>query len=327
MKAKLNQRVIILGAAGFIGFHLSKALANIYSCNLVLVDNFIRGENDNPFKILTKLENVTFLNLDLTHQLSFANLFHENDIVVNCAAFNGTQNFYSLPTDVIRNSAIPSILAPECAAKSKVAKYIYLGSAESYAGSINLGLATLPTPENVPLVIEDPSNIRWSYAASKTIGEVAAIANQHSFGLDIKILRVHNIYGPRMGINHVVPDLVEKFSNGCFDVFGVDESRAFMYVDDLITILLNFIFDTEFDENLIYHIGSSHETTIHDLALLILRCLKIDGVVNPVGNLKGSVQRRIPDTTLLKARMDFSETSLIDGINKYINWYKKVQNN
>ena len=327
MKIKLNQRIVILGAAGFIGFHLSKALTSFYSGSIVLVDNFIRSSNDDQFKALLRFDNVTFLNLDLTNQTSFEKLFNKNDIVVNCAALNGTQNFYDLPTSVIRNSAIPSILAPEYAAKSKVAKYIYLGSAESYAGTINLGLAPLPTPEDIPLVIENPKNVRWSYAVSKTIGEISAIANQHSFGLDIKILRVHNIYGPRMGIDHVVPDLVKKFTNGCFEVFGVNESRAFMYIDDLISILLNFISDTEIDKNIIYHVGSSKETSIQDLAQLILRCLEINGVVIPMDNLEGSVHRRIPDTTLLKERMDFVETELIDGLNSYIDWYKSITKN
>ncbi len=322
MKSKLSSRVVVLGAAGFIGFHLSKALAKMKSVDLLLVDNFIRGDEDDAFKSITKFKNVTFYNLDLASHLSFNKLFREGDIVVNCAAFNGTQNFYNSPTDVIRNSAIPSILAPEFAAKCNVAKYIYLGSAESYAGGINLGIAKFPTPESVPLVIDNPMNVRWSYAASKTIGEVSAIANQHSFGLDVKILRVHNIYGPRMGKEHVVPDLVEKFISGCFDVVGVNESRAFMYIDDLIKILISFIFDDVSDKNVIYHIGSNKETSIQNLALLILKCLNITGEINALSSFEGSVYRRIPDTTLLRSRINFTETKLPDGLAKYIDWYK-----
>jgi nucleoside-diphosphate-sugar epimerase len=97
-----------------------------------------------------------------------------------------------------------------------------------------------------------------------------------------------------------------------------------MYIDDLISILLNFIFDTEIDKNIIYHVGSSKETSIQDLAQLILKCLEINGVVIPMDNLEGSVHRRIPDTTLLKERMDFVETELIDGLNSYIDWYKSI---
>jgi UDP-glucose 4-epimerase len=318
-----NQRIIVLGAAGFIGFHLSLELSKIKGVSLVIVDNHTRGSNDIAYKNLSEMENVRAIDLDLSIESSYENLFQRGDYVVNCAALNGTQNFYDFPVQVIRNSAITSILAAEYGSKIGINKYIYLGTPESYASGLELGIVTIPTPENVPLIIDSPLNLRWSYAASKTIGEVASMANLEQFGLNSIILRVHNIYGPRMGNNHVIPDLVEKFINGNFEVHGVNETRAFMYIDDLIQILVKFIFETNEFKNRIFHIGSSKETHILDLAKLIMNELKIEGDIIPVKNFTGSVLRRLPDTTLLNDYVSYKETELKSGIQKYIEWYKK----
>lgn len=321
-----NQRIIVLGAAGFIGFHLSLELSKIKGVSLVIVDNHIRGVNDIPYKKLSELENVQAINLDLSVESSYTNLFQQGDFVINCAALNGTQNFYNFPVQVIRNSAMTSILAPEYGSRIGISKYIYLGTPESYASGLELGILTIPTPENVPLTIDSPLNLRWSYAASKTIGEVASIANSEQYGLNSIILRIHNIYGPRMGNNHVIPDLVEKFIGGNFEVYGVNETRAFMYVDDLVQILIKFVFEKNRFKNKIFHIGSSKETRILDLAKSIIDELKIKGDVIPIKNFSGSVSRRLPDTTLLRNYVSYNETPLESGIKKYIDWYMNSRN-
>ena len=323
MNTKPYQRIVILGAAGFIGYHLSKSLQVLPGIKLILIDNFVRSDRDNDFNLLTLFANVQFMEKDLSLPDTYTNLFQPGDIVVNCAAFNGTNNFYKNPVAVVKHSAITAIYAAEYASKAAVSKYLYFGSAESYAGSINLGLAVVPTSENVSLVIDNPRNIRWSYAASKTVGEIATIANLNQFGLNAKIFRVHNIYGPRMGFDHVVPDLVRNFVAGKFEVSGINQSRAFMYIEDLVFVITKFIFDDEIDDNLIYHIGSTQETRIQDLADLILRTLEIKHTIIPVPSLEGSVLRRIPDTSLLKKRFTFSETELKDGIRNYVDWFRK----
>ena len=96
-----------------------------------------------------------------------------------------------------------------------------------------------------------------------------------------------------------------------------------MYIEDLVFVITKFIFDDEIDDNLIYHIGSTQETRIQDLADLILRTLEIKHTIIPVPSLEGSVLRRIPDTSLLKKRFTFSETELKDGIRNYVDWFRK----
>ena len=313
-------RVVILGAAGFIGYHLAKSLAVEAKVDLLLVDNFIRGANDEDFLKLSGLQNVNFAELDLSKESSFENLFRKGDLVINCAALNGTQNFYQVPLDVMLNTGISAFFAARYAALAQVHKYIYLGSSESYAGGVNLGFVGVPTNENVPLVVENVENIRWSYSLGKTFGEIACYSANSQLGLHFQILRIHNIYGPRMGNKHVIPDLIEKFRLGNMDVPGYSESRAFMYIDDLVGVV-KFLISNENNDIKLMNVGSQTETLIKVLAEKIAKVLEIKEAIKPLESWPGSVKRRLPDTSLLRSIYAFSETSLDEGLDKTISWY------
>jgi len=313
-------RVVILGAAGFIGYHLAKSLAVEAKVDLLLVDNFIRGANDEDFLKLSGLQNVNFAELDLSKESSFENLFNKSDLVINCAALNGTQNFYQVPLDVMLNTGISAFFAARYAALAQVHKYIYLGSSESYAGGVNLGFVGVPTSENVPLVIENVENIRWSYSLGKTFGEIACYSANSQLGLNFQILRIHNIYGPRMGNKHVIPDLIEKFRLGNMDVPGHGESRAFMYIDDLVGVV-RFLIANENNDIKLMNVGSQTETLIKILAEKIAKVLEIEKAIKPLESWPGSVKRRLPDTSLLRSIYTFDETSLDEGLDKTISWY------
>lgn len=313
-------RVVILGAAGFIGYHLAKSLAVEAKVDLLLVDNFIRGANDEDFLKLSGLQNMNFAELDLSKESSFENLFNKSDLVINCAALNGTQNFYQVPLDVMLNTGISAFFAARYAALAQVHKYIYLGSSESYAGGVNLGFVGVPTSENVPLVIENVENIRWSYSLGKTFGEIACYSANSQLGLNFQILRIHNIYGPRMGNKHVIPDLIEKFRLGNMDVPGHGESRAFMYIDDLVGVV-RFLIANENNDIKLMNVGSQTETLIKILAEKIAKVLEIEKAIKPLESWPGSVKRRLPDTSLLRSIYTFDETSLDEGLDKTISWY------
>jgi len=288
--------------------------------DLLLVDNFIRGANDEDFLKLSGLQNVNFAELDLSKESSFENLFNKSDLVINCAALNGTQNFYQVPLDVMLNTGISAFFAARYAALAQVHKYIYLGSSESYAGGVNLGFVGVPTSESVPLVIENVENIRWSYSLGKTFGEIACYSANSQLGLNFQILRIHNIYGPRMGNKHVIPDLIEKFRLGNMDVPGHGESRAFMYIDDLVGVV-RFLIANENNDIKLMNVGSQTETLIKILAEKIAEVLEIEKAIKPLESWPGSVKRRLPDTSLLRSIYAFDETSLDEGLDKTISWY------
>ena len=320
VKYKRN-RIVILGAGGFIGFHIASALSNSKNLKLILIDNFINSKHDLEFSRLITQSNVEYKNLDLSIEANYKDLFQGEDTVINCAALNGTQNFYISPTRVLRNSAITAILAAEYAASVGVQKYIYLGSSESYAGGLKLELFNLPTPEDVPLTIPDIRNSRWSYGISKTIGEMATISNHSEFNLNYLILRLHNIYGPRMGVKHVIPDLVHRFKLNDGGVYGLNESRSFLFIEDFITIFLMILSSKSIENNTTYNIGSQKEVLIEDLAIMIKNHMRSEVSIYSLGNFEGSVLRRCPDTSKIRSQISYMETSLEIGISKTVDWY------
>ena len=311
-----NNRIVIFGAAGFIGYHLALALAKNEQCEVVLVDNFVRSEFDSEFKTLISRANCKFIEADARDAQLLEEVIKPGDVVYNLVAFNGTDNFYEVPSDVISHSALTGINIARVCATKKVKKYYYFGSSESYAGGIENSWVPLPTPEKVPFVISDPSNPRWSYAISKQIGEMACYANGSQYGLDFLIFRIHNIYGPRMGFDHVVPDLIRKFAQGDGTVLGPDQTRSFLYIDDAIKLILELSIKSEtgdMTETLI-NIGSDSEVRIQEVADIL------KSLINPALELvsqeapAGSVARRKPDLTLLRKYLSFNPLSITEGL-------------
>src|SRR5262249_4837446 len=105
-----------------------------------------------------------------------------------------------------------------------------------YAGGVEAGTVPVPTPEDVPLTIADPAAPRFAYAVSKLLGEVAFVHGARAKGITCVIGRFHNVYGPRMGTDHVIPEMSLRAIRGDdpFVVYGADQYRAFCYVDDAV---------------------------------------------------------------------------------------------
>ena len=88
-------RLVFLGGAGFIGYHLSEFFSRSNKYEVLVIDNLIRGESDKFFEALCQRKNVTYLNFDLCDSDSLENALQQDDIVLNLAALNGTQIFYT----------------------------------------------------------------------------------------------------------------------------------------------------------------------------------------------------------------------------------------
>jgi len=165
-------KTIITGAAGFIGYHLANHLAN-QGRELILIDNFQRGKMDEEFVKLIKRKNVQFLELDLTGNDAFSSIEDDVSEVYHLAAINGTENFYNIPDQVLRVNILSTLNVLEWAKNNPGVEILYSSSSEVYAGAIKLGIGIIPTDESVPLCIDDISNVRWSYGASKLLAENA----------------------------------------------------------------------------------------------------------------------------------------------------------
>ncbi len=324
-----NMEILITGGAGFLGFHLAKLLASEKKNHIVLVDNFFRGKKDSDLKKLLKnRRNVELKKIDLTNARELKKLDKGYDYVYHLAAINGTQNFYEIPHIVLRNNVLSAINLLDwfIVHKTKKSKIFLASSSETYAGSFKvIKDFPIPTPENVPLTIEDVTNPRWSYGGSKMIKELLFLNYAKIYGIRMSIVRYHNVYGPRMGYGHVVPEFFERLyrKEDPFSIFGGKETRAFCYVEDMVWASQE-VMEIDKTDGEIVNIGNDQEEiTIKELAQ---RVFNVTGF-HPYFNIKpapqGSVARRCPDLTKIKKLTSYRpRISLDEGLKKTWEWYK-----
>lgn len=319
----MTRRSLVTGGAGFIGFALAKRLASEADHEVVIVDNFCRGERDEALRELCARDNVRLVETDLTATNARAALPEgELDCVYHLAALNGTQNFYERPYDVLRCSTLPTFaLIDRYVVNRSARRFVYAGSSESYASTVTRFGWPVPTDESVPLSIDDALNPRWSYGASKLHGEVltAAACRQHQ--TDFTVIRYHNVYGPRMGDKHVIPDFVERMARGVYSLYGHEDTRSFLYVDDAVEATIDLARCAGAAGEIV-NVGSDHELTIRELAETILRLRGVEAALDLHPSPAGSVRRRAPDLTKLRALTEFvPRVPLEQGLRETVDWY------
>lgn len=326
------KKILITGGAGFIGYHFSKHLLEDPEVVLTLVDNLKRGAMDADFTALLEnnKERVTFLNLDLTDLASYGKFGNGFAHVYHLAAMNGTKLFYEIPHEVLRINALSLIYMLEWFRKeNKEGKFCFTSSNEAYAGGLNaFGVLPIPTPEKVPLVIDNPYNARWSYGATKLVGELFVIHYAKMYGFRALIVRPHNFYGPRAGYHgHVIPDFCEHIAEKVdpFPIYGADDTRTFCYITDAMRAMQMLMDSPKTDGQPIetVHIGDSEEILIRDLAEKMFTVMgwkpnQLDIKNSP----PGSVKRRLADITKLQTMTGWKpETTLEEGLKKTYDWY------
>ena len=138
-------KILILGGAGFIGFHLAKKLS--ISNHILIVDNLSRGKLDKDLKELLKNRNVKFRRLDITNaKIKLANNF---DFVFNFTAIVGVQNVNLKPDQVLEKNVLMQLASIKIAqSQKKLKKFIFSSTSEIYSGSLNNNLIKFPTPED-----------------------------------------------------------------------------------------------------------------------------------------------------------------------------------
>ena len=281
-KRKRVTRVLLTGVRGFIGWHLASALGNQKSYEVIGVD---RGVDP-------QIPGISYIQHDLTEN---CDRLPEVDMVIHLAAFNGTKHFYTQPYRVIRDNTVPTINLLDRYMNSGLDRFVYAGTPESTAGATDLFNYPIPTDEKCPLVVPDVSNPRWGYAGGKIISEQAVIAS----GIPYTIVRYNNVYGPRQ-VDHFISEFWERASQGVYELYGYDNTRTFLYIDDATEAVSRLISSPD-ARNQIVNVGGEIETTIQQVAelmLQIMNCPSHDIKLYPAP--EGSARRRCPDVTKMK---------------------------
>ncbi|MFC1957674.1 NAD-dependent epimerase/dehydratase family protein [Chloroflexota bacterium] len=318
----LKKAYLVTGGTGFIGSALVRRLVK-EGHQVRVLDNNLRGVAERLKDVSGKIE---VLEVDIRDAESVQKACRDMDSVCHLAFINGTEFFYTKPDLVLDVGVKGMINVIEGCLKENVKELILASSSEVYQTPL-----TVPTNETVSMSIPDPLNPRYSYAGGKIISELMTINYGRKFFDRAVIFRPHNVYGPDMGWEHVIPQFVLKMKKICgktndkkvdFSIQGTGkETRAFVFIDDFIDGLMLVLEKGKHLE--IYNIGTTEEISIKDVAIEVGRYFRREIVIVPGERAKGGTLRRCPDTTKLE-NLDYSPKVLFrDGLKITAEWYDK----
>jgi nucleoside-diphosphate-sugar epimerase len=320
-----KKSVLLLGGAGFIGYHIAKYLAENKDYSLTIADDFSGGSRDPDFIALCNAYNINVIDADLSKQNSF-DLFtaHYDDVYV-LASVVGVNRCIEEPEEVIRINTGIILNAAEWLRLSNPSRVLFASSSENYAATTDKFNFPVPTGEGVPLCIADTRHPRFTYAVTKILGEAAFFAYGKKLGIHTAIIRYQNIYGPRMGFKHAIPHIIGRIYKGenPVKVYGADQTRAFCFCTDAAegTVLA---LESAVSDQQVYHIGNDDEITIDTLTRVVGKIMGYTGPYENAQTFPGSVSRRCPDITKAKTELAYKPGIPLEaGLEKTIAWYKE----
>jgi UDP-glucose 4-epimerase len=317
---RLSRRYLVTGGSGFIGAALVKRL--IHDGHSVrIIDNNSRGSAANLADVIN---DVDFVQTDIRDSAAVTQAAENIDSVVHLAAVNGTEFFYDRP-ELILDVGIRGMLNVIDACRDQdVDDLVIASSSEVYQTP-----ETIPTGEDAVLSIPDVLNPRYSYAGSKIISELIAINYGRTSPKRVSIFRPHNVYGPSMGWEHVLPqfilravDAIDNTPTGPipFPIQGDgSQTRAFIHIDDFINALMIVL--SKGEHLGIYHIGNPEEISMRHAAEKVVGYFGRGVDIIPGESPAGGTARRCPDISKIKALGFEPQISFDQGLPSIADWY------
>src|SRR6187431_1831895 len=252
-------RIVITGAAGFIGSHLSERLLDL-GHSVVGIDNLITGDLANIAHLSGR--DFVFIRHDVTN---YINVEGPVDCVFHWASPASPIDYLEWPIPTLKVGALGTHNALGLA-KAKNARFVIASTSEVYGDPLEH-----PQRESYWGNV-NPVGPRGVYDEAKRFAEAITMAYHRYHGVDTKIVRIFNTYGPRMRINdgRAVPNFIaQALRNEEVTIFGSgSQTRSFCYISDLVTGILALM---ESSVNEPVNIGNPQELSIADMAHLIIR--------------------------------------------------------
>lgn len=296
-----------------MGSNLVKSLLK-KNHEIIIFDNGFRTGFNN-LKLLK--DEITLVEGTVTDIEHWSKLPKDIDAAYHFAAINGTKYFYEIPEKILQVNIQGTLNFINWLSETSVKKIFFASSSEVYGFP-----KIFPTPETEPLIVPDPTNPRFSYSSSKIVGETITINYARTNGIEFSIARFHNIYGPQMGFEHVIPEFIRKcVRNEPFIVQGDGtETRSFCYVSDAIDGIMIISEDSK-AKNEIFNIGTNHEVTIRELIVVLekIHGKKIKPIYKEFQN--SGTRRRVPDITKITKLGYMPKVTLEEGLQKTYEWY------
>ena len=319
-----TRKICITGGAGFIGSALTRRLLAA-GHQVTVLDDFSRGQ-------AYRLEGLgcEIIHGDIREPVDVGNALVGVDLVVHLAYLQGTQTFYAEPRQVLDVGVRGMLNLLDACERWGVGEMLLVSSSEAYQVA-----PEVPTPETVPLTVPDVLNPRYSYGGGKIACELMALAWRRTGVLDrVIIARPHNIIGPDMGREHVVPEFCIRMNQAVagltgkpdsplpFHIQGTgQETRSFCHVDDCVS-QLELLADRAPVGASVWHVGVEDERTIEDVAHAVAACYGQVIKVVPGTLPKGSPPRRLPDTSKIRALGFTPRWEFGAAIEDTVRWYR-----
>lgn len=311
---------LVTGGSGFIGAMAVRRLISD-GHNVRVLDNNSRGR---VARLEDVMDDIEFVEGDVRDADTVSKAAKGAECILHLAAVNGTENFYKFPELVLDVGVRGMLAVLDACRKQNVPDLVVASSSEAYQTPPHV-----PTDESVPLVVPDPLNPRYSYGASKLISELLTLNYARTCCRRAIVFRPHNVYGPDMGWEHVLPQFILRALEQIdvhlkgrvpFPIQGDgSQTRAFVYIDDFIDGLVAVLNKGEHFN--IYHIGTDQEVTIRSVAETVFRQLGRAADIQPGPAAHGGTNRRCPDIAKIRALGYQPKVSLEEGVRRTVEWY------
>jgi dTDP-glucose 4,6-dehydratase len=306
-------RILITGGAGFIGSHLCDHLLAL-GHDVIAMDNLITGNPDNIAHLIGN-SHFQFIQHDVTNYVYVEGPL---DAVMHLASLPSPVDYVNLPIQTLKVGALGTHKTLGLT-KAKGARFLLASTSEVYGDPL-----VHPQPEEYWGNV-NPIGVRGVYDESKRFAEAMTMAYNRFHGVDTRIVRIFNTYGPRMRLNdgRVVPTLVSQSLQGePLTVHGDGmQTRSFCYVSDLVEGMCALLFSDYVNP---VNLGNPEEHTILEFAEIINRLTgNPAGVAFTEARPEDPKQRR-PDITKARTILGWEpKVGLDDGLTRTIEWFKE----
>jgi UDP-glucuronate 4-epimerase len=313
------KRILITGAAGFIGSHVAERLLE-RGDQVTGVDDFNRYyepaiKRRNVAQALAH-PNYTLHETDICDEPGIMDLFRQTrpDVVVHLAARAGVRPSLTDPNLYHRVNVIGSQHILDACRSIDLSHLVFASSSSVYGGCTEV-----PFRENNP--VHRPIS---PYAATKRMNELQAHVYSHVYGLNVTMLRFFTVYGPRQRPDMAIHKFTQLILNGePVPVFGDGSSaRDYTYIDDILDGVIKAV-DKPFRYE-IFNLGESHTTRLSELVDLIARHVGKPAKIKPLPPQPGDVEITYADIEHARQLLGYSpKTSMDEGVGRFVAWYKQ----
>ncbi len=313
-------RILITGAAGFLGSHLcDRLLADGHE--VIGMDNFITGSPDN-IAHLAGNDRFSFYKHDVSNYIYIPG---KVDAVLHFASPASPNpkspvGYFNLPIQTMKAGALGTHHTLGVA-KAHKARYLLASTSEIYGDPL-----VHPQSEEYPGNV-DPAGERAVYDEAKRFAEALTMAYHRAHGVNTRIVRIFNTYGPRMDLDdgRALPNLLKQALLGQpLTVYGDgQQTRSFCYVDDLVEGIVRLLHS---DEHMPVNIGNPHEMSILEFAQAINRITGNQAGITYLPDERSTrdPQRRQPDITRARSLLGWEPGySLEEGIRNTVPYFRK----